>query len=101
MPSFKRCDRLEDMAKSSVTIDADDERRARRAEERRRTWASELTTLDRHSNHSVASKEAALSVMWELAQQAWALSGRPLPTYSRATMPGALIDLSAPESPRR
>ena len=83
------------------SMSADDERRARRAEERRRSWASELTTLDGHSNHSVASPEAALSAMWGLAQQAWALSGRAFPTYSRATMPGALLALSAPESPEQ
>lgn len=85
------------MAKSSMSLDLDEERRARRAEERRRTWSSDLTILDGHSNHAVATPEAALSVMWELAQQAWALSGRPFPTYSRATMPGVLVDLTAPE----
>jgi hypothetical protein len=30
-------------------------------------------------------------MMWPLAVEAWTLSGRPLPTYERANMPGRLF----------
>ncbi len=30
-------------------------------------------------------------MMWRLALDAWAVSGRPLPTYSRSEMPGRVI----------
>ncbi len=29
-------------------------------------------------------------MMWELAVQAWALSGRPMPTYERGNAPGVV-----------
>lgn len=29
-------------------------------------------------------------MMWELAVQAWALSGRPMPTYERGKAPGVI-----------
>lgn len=35
--------------------------------------------------------EQRLGMMWELAVQAWLLSGRELPTYSRHEIPGKLI----------
>ena len=35
-------------------------------------------------------------MMWELAVQAWHLSGRELPTYSRHEIPGKLIRPAKP-----
>jgi len=32
-----------------------------------------------------------LAMMWELSQQAWTLSGNPLPTYPRRQAPGRMI----------
>ena len=93
--------KLSEMAAPTEKLDVNDEQRLARADARRRTWGSRLTTLDGHSNLSATTPDAALSVMWELAQQAWALSGRPSPTYSRATMPGRLIRLTVSETPDR
>lgn len=30
-------------------------------------------------------------MMWELAERAWLLSGRPMPEYERRSMPGRVI----------
>ena len=40
---------------------------------------------------AVTTPEQRLAMMWELALQAWHLSGRELPTYARHEMPGKLI----------
>ena len=40
---------------------------------------------------AVTTPEQRLAMMWELALQAWHLSGRELPTYSRHEIPGKLI----------
>lgn len=37
------------------------------------------------------SPEQRLGLMWSLARDAWAMTGQPLPTYSRAEMPGRVI----------
>lgn len=37
------------------------------------------------------SVAARLGVMTELAEAGWCLLGRPMPEYSRATMPGVII----------
>lgn len=34
--------------------------------------------------------EERVGMMWELAVQAWALSGRPMPTYERGKAPGVI-----------
>jgi hypothetical protein len=31
-----------------------------------------------------------IAMMWPLAEAAWRLAGRPLPTYDRANLPGRL-----------
>ena len=35
-----------------------------------------------------------LGMMWGLARQAWLLTGRPLPRYSRARAPGRIVRAS-------
>lgn len=40
---------------------------------------------------AVTTPEQRLAMMWELALQAWHLSGRELPTYARHEIPGKLI----------
>jgi len=32
-----------------------------------------------------------IAMMWPLAQEAWAIAGRPMPVYSRGNMPGRLF----------
>jgi len=40
---------------------------------------------------AATTAEQRLAMMWELALQAWHLSGRELPTYARHEIPGKLI----------
>jgi hypothetical protein len=40
--------------------------------------------------------EERLATMWQLAVDAWAASGRALPTYTRADMPGRIVRKGAP-----
>ena len=39
----------------------------------------------------VTTPEQRLAMMWELALQAWQLTGRELPSYARHEIPGKLI----------
>ncbi len=66
--------------------------RRRRARERAR-WPGGLSSLDRQGETGPvdASPATRLSLVTELTLSAWALSGRPLPDYDRAHMPGRLI----------
>lgn len=61
------------------------ERRARA----RSGWPGGLTT--EHAPAQLQTAEARLASMWQLALDAWTLSGRELPRYTRADMPGHLI----------
>ena len=65
--------------------------RERRAERRRRTWVSFISRTGEHPPMWRLDPKLALSVMWETAREAWLLSGRELPTYDRASMPGRVI----------
>jgi hypothetical protein len=40
---------------------------------------------------ATTSAEDRLAMMWELAQQAWALTGRELPDYRRDEIPGRVV----------
>lgn len=67
---------------------------ARRAAERAR-WPGLKTTLAEAPGgddlSATTTVEQRLAMMWELALASWALTGQPLPTYSRAEMPGRVI----------
>lgn len=68
----------------------DRERRARA----RAQWPGELTTLDHQSDaalvlHGTPGERVAM--VWRITLDAWAMSGRPMPEYDRAHMPGRLI----------
>ncbi len=32
-----------------------------------------------------------IAMMWPLAKEGWSVAGKPMPTYARATMPGASL----------
>lgn len=73
---------------------ADPSDAARRAAERSR-WPGLKTTLTEAPGaedlSATTTVEERLAMMWDLARASWALTGRPLPTYSRAEMPGRVI----------
>lgn len=62
-----------------------------RAARRRQTWNASLRRDGVHSQAARMSPEAGLAVMWELALSTWTLTGRSLPTYTRADMPGRVL----------
>jgi len=37
------------------------------------------------------SPSERVAMVWQLTLDAWAMSGKPMPTYTRATMPGRLV----------
>jgi hypothetical protein len=44
---------------------------------------------------ATTTPEARLEMMWPLALEAWALTGRPMPSYSRSEAPVSLRPLLA------
>lgn len=46
------------------------------------------------------SPAVALAAMWQLALDAWAMTGRPLPAYSRADAPVRRLAMDAPAHAR-
>ncbi|HMM77318.1 MAG TPA: hypothetical protein PJ986_16555 [Gammaproteobacteria bacterium] len=46
------------------------------------------------------SPDVALAAMWQLALDAWAMTGHPLPAYSRADTPVRRLAMDAPEHAR-
>lgn len=70
--------------------DEDREDRARR----RREWPIRRYTLADQPSENLAATttpEERLAMMWELAVQAWAVSGRPFPSYERHEIPGRVL----------
>lgn len=60
------------------------------AETRRRARANWPVTVHRLGDEpppAPTTAEQRLAMMWELAVQAWALAGRPIPDYDRAHTP--------------
>jgi hypothetical protein len=62
-----------------------------RAARRRATWAGELRTEHRAIRIDETTVAQRVGVMRELAEAGWALCGAPLPSYTRAEMPGRVI----------
>ena len=67
--------------------------RARRAEERRRTYEGAIvragTPKPRLRGESFTMQR--LDEMWALCVEQWEASGRTLPTYKRSEMPGEIF----------
>jgi hypothetical protein len=70
--------------------DAEDDREAR-ARARRQTWTGRLTTLGDDRPPEGRTIEERLALVAELSLRAWTLSGRPMPSYGRADMPGRVL----------
>ncbi len=67
-------------------VDSDAQKRA----EARRTWQVRKSRLGEEPSDDLSATTTAaerLGMMWRLAQDAWAMAGRPIPDYSRAQMP--------------
>lgn len=74
---------------------SDAERRARA--ERRGSWPIRKHTLSetpREDLSSCTTAEEQIAMMWELTVQALALSGLPMPNYSRGEIPIRIVHSS-------
>jgi hypothetical protein len=72
---------------------SDEEARRARAEARA-SWPGTLTTLEEQSDAIVVrhgTPGERVGMVWQITLDVWASSGRPLPEYTRATMPGRII----------
>jgi len=61
---------------------------------RRSTWPGRKMTLEEaamEESSGPVPAEQLFQVMWQMAVDAWALSGREIPTYTRANTPGKVI----------
>ena len=66
-----------------------DDRRAERAR-KRLTWLVRRSTLDDDGSDrllAVTTAEERIAMMASLAEEAWRIAGRPIPTYDRAQAP--------------
>ena len=71
----------------------DDDERERRAA-RRGAWAGRVIRLEdegRDDRLRDTTPAERLGMMWRLALDAWASSGRPLPDYERSEVPGRMV----------
>jgi hypothetical protein len=50
-----------------------------------------LSEVNGESLEAQTSASERLGMMWQLALDAWASSGVPLPTYRRSEMPGKVV----------
>ncbi len=61
----------------------------------RASWTGRVIPLSREGeldgNVGRTTPEERLDMMWQLALDAWASTGEPLPSYSRAETPGRVI----------
>jgi hypothetical protein len=67
--------------------DADERRRARAG------WPVAVRRLDTSDDDlsDVTTATERIATMWSLAQEAWHLAGRPIPTYDRAHTPSRIF----------
>lgn len=73
--------------------DPEDEARAARAAARR-NWPIRVFKLGEEPPEDLSATTTAaerLAMMWPLALEAWAFSGRPLPDYKRSETPVQII----------
>jgi len=70
---------------------SEDEAARKRA---RAKWPGALTTLARQSDAAIVrhgTPGERVAMVWQVTLDVWASSGRPLPSYERANMPGQLF----------
>lgn len=72
---------------------SDDTPQARAAA--RRNWQAHVYRLGEEPPgddlSAVTTPEQRIEMVWELSARMWELTGRPVPSYTRAEMPGRVI----------
>lgn len=75
------------------TLRVVDERERRRAA--RAHWPIEKARLGEESSANppleTTTASERMAMVWHLTLDAWAMSGRPVPAYTRADMPGRMV----------
>lgn len=74
---------------------SDDDLDAAERARRRRDWPIRSYTLGSEPGDDLSATTTAeerLAMMWPLALEAWALTGKPMPEYSRSTMPVRVLE---------
>jgi len=69
------------------------------AETPRSSWPVRVFRLGSEPGDDLSGSTTAqqrIAMMWPLAREAWALSGRPLPSYERRAAPVAVRSLGDP-----
>jgi hypothetical protein len=68
---------------------------------KRNGWPVQRFQLGSEPSHEVvgATMNERLAMMWPLALDAWASTGKPLPSYERHNMPGRVIRTRDQELP--
>jgi len=67
--------------------------RSQRASQRG-SWPGSLTTLAEQADAAIVrggTPGERVAMVWRVTLDAWASSGRPLPSYTRAEMPGRVL----------
>ncbi len=72
---------------SSVDDRDEGSRAARAAARRQRAWVRKTTLGAEPPDPDQLFGEAAVDLAVRLSEQSWALSGRPVPSYSRSSIP--------------
>jgi len=83
-----RCARLR------YTPDMDRAERAKQRREQSSRWPVRQFALGEEPLRDPLDRSSIddrVRMMWPLAQEGWSLAGRPIPSYTRASMPGVLI----------
>jgi hypothetical protein len=60
----------------------------------RRDWTARVYRLGEEPGDdlsAVSTAEERLAMLAELSRRMWSLTGRPVPSYSRAEMPGRVV----------
>ena len=82
---------------ASHPSEAEAQRRAARA-----AWPIARFALDDDAADDISAVTTAaerIAMMWSLAETAWKLAGRPLPTYDRRNMPARVFRPGEPPPP--
>jgi hypothetical protein len=69
-------------------MDDEREERRRRAEERRQSLVGRLVTRDEDLSPTAPTPQERLELLAAISARAWALTGQPIPQWTRETMPG-------------
>ncbi len=77
----------------AMAVDDSDAGRALRAASRG-TWPVHVFALGEEPGDDISGSTTAaerISMMWPLAREAWRVAGRPIPTYTRESLPSCVF----------